>query len=277
MQFIKVKLNHIALELDSEMVIFFKPLFDLEHFKETSWHNTEIVWLTSNSISFTWSCLTISEDTNIKPINCALNQHFCVLKNFFLIGFGSKACIEHIFFFNILTLLCLWALALSVKLLIFLDPYFERELIYNWYGVNTTHSYFVLVHGSYSAVYSDLTLHVFYDVMKSFSLDSFCLIFKPKSLILFSHIFNLILIQNYFMARILPQFFHLSLNLFISLINRFNLTLVPGLLLPILSDDFLELPYLLLLLLKLTFSMLVNLLQFTLLMLMLLFDLVNLL
>jgi len=155
---------------------------------ESSWNNSFAFFSTSNSISFSWSCLTICKNTNIKSINSTLYKHLSILKNFILCGFLTKARIKNKLFESVLILLLslrrLNLVRWFIELLILFDSNSESKLIYKRNGINTAHSHFIYIHWPDSAVYSDLSLHVFNLIVKSFSLYCFCLIFQPKSIVL---------------------------------------------------------------------------------------------
>ena len=155
---------------------------------ESPGNNTFVFICTSHSISFSRTSLPIRKNANIKTINSTLYQHLSILKNFILSCFLSKARIEYKLFKCVL--ICLLGLrrlnliGLFIELLIFFNSDSESKLINKRNSINAAHSHFIYIHWPHSAVYSDLALHVFYLVMKSFSLYCFSLIFQPKSIIL---------------------------------------------------------------------------------------------
>ena len=93
---VQVYLYHIALKFNREMVVFLQPLLYLEHLHERPRHDTLVtgLWLSCHSVSLPGSCLSVSKNAHIESVDCALNQHLCVLKYLFLISFGSETSVE---------------------------------------------------------------------------------------------------------------------------------------------------------------------------------------
>jgi hypothetical protein len=155
---------------------------------ETSRNYSFAIFSTSYCISFSWTSLTICKNTNIKSIDSTLYKHLSIFKNFILCGFLTKARIKNKLFESVLILLLslrrLNLVRWFIELLILFDSNSESKLIDKRNCINTAHSHFIYIHWPDSTVYSDLALHVFNLIMKSFSLYCLCLIFQPKSIIL---------------------------------------------------------------------------------------------
>lgn len=111
-------------------------------------------------MSFTWTCLTICENTDIKPIDCWLSESFTFIKNFFLTWVWTKHIIKVI---------------LSVSL-----PRFNltSHLIWNFNDVSVTSSIF-RIYWSNSSKYSNFTFDILNLIMKftTFLLLFFILLF----------------------------------------------------------------------------------------------------
>jgi hypothetical protein len=116
-ELVQIQLNHIALNLDLEMVLPFHPLFDREEFHETAWHNTRIVSISVDRMCLSTSCLAIGKDADVVSVDSALYKHFRVFKDVLLCRLTSKAGVK--------------VELLLIHLDILLDPNLERKLIMN--------------------------------------------------------------------------------------------------------------------------------------------------
>lgn len=98
--------------------------------------------------------------------------------------------------------------------------------------------------------------------MQFFPLNGFILILDPKSFVLLPHILDLIDGDDFLVPLLLLYLLHLFFDLQIDFIGNSYLAFEPGLLLPVLRDDFFQLPDLLSLLVMLQFSVFYSLFKF---------------
>ena len=72
----------------------------LEHEQliESSWHDTWSLRRSLNSVSFSRTCLSVSEHTNIEAIDGRLHEHLCVFKNLFLLNAITEARVKRVYF-----------------------------------------------------------------------------------------------------------------------------------------------------------------------------------
>ena len=226
------------------MTIFFQFMFNIEHLHETSRYYTKVIWRSCYSVGFPWASLSISKYTHIIPVDCTLNEHFRIFKYLFLISFWSETGIKHEFFLHILVcrLAMLWsnlliyALTLFVHWLILLDSNFQSKLVDYWNGVNAAHTNLIWIHGSYSAIYTNFPFHILDDIMESFSLNSFRLIFEPQPLNLVDLILILVFQIGHFSAALFLYLFKLLLEALGHRFKRLYLTLELGLFISVLWD-----------------------------------------
>lgn len=143
-------------------------MFKLKQFLKSPWNNPYIFISAWNSKCFSRPSLSICKHTNIETINCTLNKRLRIFKYFFLSSLLAKARIKHKFFKCVLVLLLLRRLnliTLLIKLLFFFNSYSECELVYKGYCVYASHSNFIEIHRSYSAINSYFTFHIFNLIM----------------------------------------------------------------------------------------------------------------
>lgn len=155
MQLVEVKFNHVAFEGDLELT-FLHPFLDAEEFLQGSRDNTRSLFITLDGIGFTGTCLTVSEKTHVEAVDGTLHQHFGVFEDLLLACCVTEAGVESI--------LLLFVSALNT---VFLQFNLESVLVDDSDNRKATLYAFLFAHGSYPAEDSDLSLHVFDEIVKS--------------------------------------------------------------------------------------------------------------
>lgn len=119
-QVVAVELNHIALELNFELVVFLQFLLNLIQLRNGSRHYAWVVVLSLDGEGLTAASLPIGKDAHVVAINDTLHQHLSVLEHFRLCGLAGKHSVISELFLIIATLT---ALRFNFQL--------QRELIHN--------------------------------------------------------------------------------------------------------------------------------------------------
>lgn len=152
------------------MIVSLHSHFTLKQTLKSPHYNTRLTLCPAHCISFTRTCLSISENANIIAIKCTLNNLFCVLIDIFLSWLSTKAGIKWELFNNY------WWI---FNLLIFFKFNLKCELVlYRTYFL-TAHVVFIVTQRPDPAINSDFTFDIFNLIMKPFSFYTLKLKFEP--------------------------------------------------------------------------------------------------